>query len=169
MIQGELIGLPAAGKSWVVENKVIDLKGDYKVISNGFDIFKLTNIILSIVPYVNLFAIYGKLYKSNQNKINLFSYVRRIAIMYERLGHLKRKHTGNLYIDEGPLQSVWAVFHNLPLDNINKQLAKKLIESVSVTNKVIFISVPKLTHQNRMLERTRNHRYIQAQEKYIER
>lgn len=159
MIKGELIGLPAVGKSWVIENKKLELQlqAECKIISRGFNCFKLTNMILSLLPYVNLFTIYGRLYKSNQKQIYFPVFTKRIAIMFERLGHLKRKQSRGLCIDEGPIQSVWAVFHELPLSNINMHLATKLIGVVSVTNKVVFISVPKNTHKKRMLERARKH------------
>jgi len=157
MNKGELIGLPASGKSWVIKKKLLKANGEYKVIKNGFRINKLFNIMVSIVPYANLILLYQKIYINNSNDINLRSYLRRVFIMYERLGYFRRQKHKNIYVDEGPMQSVWAVFYQLPLNERNMDLAKILISSINETNIVVFVSVPKLTHVKRMLQRKRKH------------
>lgn len=157
MMKVELIGLPASGKSWAINNNKKCKNERGITITDGFSFFKLINIILSLSTHFKTLLIYLTLFKKNKNKIKLVSYFRRVAIMLERLGYLKRNINSDLYIDEGPMQSVWAVLYRLPLNSTNKQLALKLIIAVSVTDKVVFISVPKLAHKVRMRNRERKH------------
>jgi|SRR5690625_2654566 len=165
----EMLGLPAAGKSFVISNgnsKLEKTSNKYTVhfVEKGMNIAKIKNIVYGLV--ILLFQQPLVFIASFVNKNNY----KKILLLCERVG--RNKGLRNTLLDEGVMQACWAVLLN-GKEKYRLQLVKNIVASISKKQSVIFyVSVNKKTilsrAQQRLKESPKNSYDYRSEEYYVQ-
>lgn len=153
----ECLGLPATGKSWVLDNLNFTKDTRIEKIKLGIQPLKLFHTFVGILYYKKAIKTYISIFRSNKKSINYLQFIKRTLVSYHRLGVLKTNCKKGILIDEGPMQSVWAIFYLLPITENNRLLLNKLISDIQIYDTIIYISTPPKLHKQRMSLRERKH------------
>lgn len=153
----ECLGLPATGKSWVLENSDLVDKSTIKKIELGNNLSKIPHTLIGISFYAKSIFNCLRLFNENPTKLQNLNFAKRMFVLFHRLGLLRTNRKTGILIDEGPVQSIWAIFYSLELTDRNKKLLKVILADVIVSDKVLYISTPSKVHLTRMTLRKRKH------------
>lgn len=168
----EMLGLPAAGKSWVLDHlQDFSLEGNPAKIESGVSLAKLRNIVTGALALRrSLSPLFQAIWQSELSWRKKPRQVFAMLKCSERLGRectLQRNDRSNrrVVLDESIAQSIWALFYALPKTQITHKALQELVEELIPDGRiVIFVSCPKLRHTQRMLLRRRKSRLQSDQE-----
>lgn len=165
----EMLGLPASGKSFVINSggsQLGKISNNYTVhfVEKGMNVTKIKNIVYGLV--VLLFQQPLVFIASFVNKNNY----KKILLLCERVGRTSKLN--NALLDEGITQACWAVLLN-GKGKYRLQLVKNMVASISKKQSAIFyVSANKKTilsrAQQRLKESPKNSYDYRSEEYYAQ-
>lgn len=165
----EMLGLPAVGKSFVINSggsPLDKINNNYTVhfVEKGMNVAKIKNVIYGLLA---LFFQQPLVFTASC--VNKNSY-KKILLLCERVG--RTKGLRNALLDEGVMQACWAVLLN-GKGKYRLQLVKNIIDSISKEQSVIFyVSANKKTilsrAQQRLEENPKNSYDYRSEEYYAQ-
>ena len=158
----ELFGLPGVGKSTVISSlDGLDVSPP-EIVAGPFRT-KLVNILLGIKqkPAIVFFMVFDVPYCMGPDTI------RRYLVLFERIGRVS-KLNNHFTIDEGPLQAIWALFHNRQNSSLNAKKFRSLLNLGSICEVNIYISASEYNYRQFVSSRTRKHSVSYADKECFE-
>jgi hypothetical protein len=150
----ECLGLPACGKSWVVQN-ILDCK-DYKCVSisslNKF--LKGSAVFFGIVFHYQIVHKLYMIYLVN-DKLAARKTISKLSVIFSRLGLLKIVNSA--VVDEGPLQALWGAVWKMECNDKNLMLVSEIVNCITKEQSVIYIMSNKSDYKQRVASRARRH------------
>jgi hypothetical protein len=161
MSNSECLGLPACGKSWVMENKLRNRGYRCISISSLNKIFKGCVGVVGLILYFRVIPKFYAIYYANDS-ITSKMVVFKTLILFSRLGILKFFKLS--VVDEGPLQALWGTIWKMELNDTNLLLVSEIVDLITKGQTIIYIMSKKNEYKRRVALRARKHPFSIANE-----
>jgi hypothetical protein len=152
----ELFGLPGVGKSTIISKLDGSDLSPPEIVAGPFRV-KLVNILRGISkrPAIIFFMVFDVPYCMGLTTLW------RYLVLFERIGRVL-KLNNHFTIDEGPLQAIWALFHNRQNSSLNEKKFQSLLKLGSICEVNIYISTNENNYRRFASSRARTHSVFYA-------
>jgi hypothetical protein len=150
----ECLGLPAVGKSWVVNNALCPSTHKCVPVSSFHKSLKVWYGLVGIIFYFRLVPKAYAIYRYSDSlsvKISLVKFL----ILFSRLGVLKTSKS--IVIDEGPLQALWGTIWRIDYNPESKILITQIVNFIIKGQTILYVTARKVDYENRVSSRSRKH------------